>query len=86
MTLAEKIDWLEEHCNELAFGWNDSGCFWHLQIGPRGAGNMLDGFGRKYSAVEANTFEEAVDYFIARFSTDLRITNPLIEHEKGKQT
>lgn len=68
MTLAEKIERLEQYGNEIAFGYNDSGCFWHLHYGPRGTGNMLQGFGKELSALETDgcTFEEAVDYFLSQ--------------------
>lgn len=65
MTLGEKIKHLEEYGNEIAFGYNDSGSFWHFQYGPRGAGNMMEGFGKEISALDADDFEEAVDYFLA---------------------
>lgn len=60
MTLAEKIDLFENSANEVAFGWNDSGCFWHFHWGPRGTGDMMEGFGDRYDATEAETFEEAL--------------------------
>lgn len=65
MTLAEKIEVFRGRFNEVAFGWNDSGCFWHFRYGPRGSGNMMDGFGRTFSAVDAETFEEALDALLA---------------------
>lgn len=42
MTLGEKVDWIESLANEVAFGWDDSGCFWRLVMGGRGAGSMLE--------------------------------------------
>lgn len=66
MTLAEKIEKFRHMGNEVAIGWNDSGCFWHFQWGPRGAGNMMDtdkGFGQRFHATEAEdcSLEAALD-------------------------
>jgi len=64
MTLAEKINWLESQSNEIAFGYDDSGCFWRIQYGPRGCGGMMENFGQKFCS-ESDVFEEAIDEFIA---------------------
>ncbi len=64
MTLAEKVKRLQEASNEVAFGYNDSGCFWSMQYGERGCGSMLEGFGERIHALDADDFEEAVDYFL----------------------
>lgn len=63
-TVAELGDLISEYCNEWAQGWNDSGCFWQFQYGERGCGNMLEGFGEKFSALDvddenSNTSSEA---------------------------
>lgn len=67
MTLAEKIELVRSSFNEVAFGWNDSGSFWHVHYGPRGTGDMMAGFGRRFDALETETcdLEEALDQFIA---------------------
>lgn len=59
-TLSELIEAVKNKVNELAIGWNDSGCFWHFQYGERGSGNMMEGFGEKYSALDSDTLEEAI--------------------------
>ena len=68
MTLGEKIDLLKSGFKEVAFGYNDSGSFWHFQYGPRGAGDMMQGFGKKFCAVETETdqLEEAVDALLEK--------------------
>lgn len=38
--------------NEMAVGWNDSGCFWHVRVGGRGTGNMMDGFGERFEGFD----------------------------------
>ena len=70
-SLADKIAFLENYSNEIAFGYNDSGCFWHFQYGPRGAGNMIEGIGETFSALDADNFEEAVDAFLEHLNVDL---------------
>jgi hypothetical protein len=65
MTLAEKMELIEDSFREFAIGWNNSGCFYHFQYGPSGCGNMMEGFGKKFNAHDAETFEEAIDQFIA---------------------
>jgi hypothetical protein len=70
MTLKEKIQLLQDRFNEIAFGYDDSGCFWHFQYGPRGAGGMMDGVGEKYEALDADDFEEAVDAFLRHLGVD----------------
>lgn len=71
MTLAEKVELVRSSFNEVAFGWNDSGCFWHIEYGPRGAGNMIAGISGAYCAPEedlgddgACDFEATIDAFI----------------------
>jgi hypothetical protein len=64
VTLSEKVELLAQQANEVAFGYNDSGCFWTFHWGPRGTGSMLPGFGQSHPALEADTFEEAVDEFL----------------------
>lgn len=49
LSVGQCIQLLKDHCNEIAIGFNDSGCFWHVHIGPRGTGNMLDGFGEQHA-------------------------------------
>lgn len=68
MTLAEKIDLFESSANEVAFGWNDSGSFWHFRRGGRGTGYMIPDFGDDFSALEADTFEEALDAALAHWN------------------
>ena len=67
MTLKEKIDWLWKFGNEIAFGYNDSGDYWHFHYGPRGTGNMIDGFGNDLASDTYN-FEDAVDDFIQQLA------------------
>jgi len=50
--IGELIEQLDKHGNEMAIGYNDSGCFWHFRIGGKGTGNMLQGFGRVYDGNE----------------------------------
>lgn len=67
MTLAEKIEMIQQYGNEVAFGYSDSGCCWTMQYGPRGCGSMMDDFGDEITATETETaaFEEAIDYFLS---------------------
>jgi hypothetical protein len=64
MTLKEKIAFIMDHCNEVAFGYSDSGCFWRIQHGPRGCGSMMEDFGWTFCS-ESDDFEEAIDEFLA---------------------
>ena len=70
MTLGDKVELLNNQANEIAFGWNDSGSFWHMRLGPRGSGNMMEGFGRTLSATETgvSTFEAAIDEFLRQLN------------------
>lgn len=63
MTLADKIKQLMKYGNEIAIGYNDSGCFWTLHYGRRGSGAMIDGCGSVLHS-EAIDFEGAVDEFL----------------------
>lgn len=67
--LAAKIEYLQNHWNEVAFGWSDAHCVWHFQYGPRGAGSMMEHFGLTFWADDSDTFEEAVDEFLAHLRT-----------------
>jgi hypothetical protein len=49
LSIGQCIELLGEKRKEISIGYNDSGCFWHIHIGPRGTGNMLDGFGERYA-------------------------------------
>lgn len=64
LTLQHKIDIIMSAFNEVAFGYDDCGCFWRIQYGRRGSGGMIDGIGRKFNS-ESSDFEEAVDEFMA---------------------
>lgn len=57
-TLSELISEVKDLTNEIAIGWNDSGCFWHIQYGNRGAGNMMEGIGHKIDGVDGEELEE----------------------------
>lgn len=70
MTLADKINALLIRHNEVAFGWDDCGCFWRFHYGPRGSGAMIDGIGHKFSSAPVD-FEEAVDEFLAHLGIKL---------------
>ena len=59
-TLPKLIKEIKSMVNEFAMGWNDSGCFWHFQYGQRGSGNMMEGFGERYDALDADTLEDAL--------------------------
>lgn len=83
MTLAEKIEWIREQFNEVAFGWNDSGCFWHFRYGPRGAGDMMEGFGQKFDALDAESFEEAVDHLLEHLRRQLSEEQAVSEQTGG---
>ena len=69
MTLAEKIRLLGEYGNEIAFGYNDSGCFWQMCYGNRGTGSMI--FCCIHGCLVADTadFEEAIDLFLEEIET-----------------
>lgn len=49
LNIGQCIAFLREKCKEISIGYNDSGCFWHVHIGPRGTGNMLEGFGEQHA-------------------------------------
>lgn len=61
--LATKIFDIEQRFNEFAIGWNDSGCYWWITFGPRGAGHMIHDIGGTFMA-ETDRFEDAIDLFI----------------------
>lgn len=66
-SLEQKISYLGQYGNEIAFGYDDSGCCWHFHHGNRGSGSMIDSCECKDSpiwATECDTFSEAVDYFL----------------------
>lgn len=48
--------------NEVAIGYNDSGCFWHFCWGPRGAGSMMAG---DRFASDSDDLSEALDELLA---------------------
>lgn len=52
LNIGQMIEFLHEHSNEMAIGFNDSGVFWHVHIGERGTGDMLKGFGKIYDSNE----------------------------------
>lgn len=64
LTLKEKIQLFSDHANEVAFGYCDSGCFWHFHWGNRGTGHMMEGFGKTFQS-ESPEFEEALDELLA---------------------
>lgn len=65
MTLGEKVELLNEMSNEVAFTWNDSGCFWTFYYGGRGTSGLIDAcIAGSIHACDADTFEEAVDEFL----------------------
>ncbi len=41
LSIGQMIELLEGRYNEVSFGYNDSGCFWSVNRGVRGVGNML---------------------------------------------
>jgi hypothetical protein len=59
-SLPELIEACLRHCNELAMGWSDSGCYWRFQYGGRGCGSMMDGFGKKFQADSEDSIEDSV--------------------------
>lgn len=71
-SLAAKIRQLRKYGNEIAIGYDDSGCFWILHYGRRGAGAMIEGCGLKLRSDE-DDFEKAVDEFLAEL---LRLHGP----------
>ena len=69
MSLNDKIKLLGEYGNEIAFGYNDSGCFWHMAYGKRGTGNRIDGCAHDTIDSDFADFEEAVDFFLAELES-----------------
>jgi hypothetical protein len=65
-TVAELGDMIHNNVNEWAQGWNDSGCFYHFQYGPKGAGSMMKTpmFGNKFSALDSETEADARAEFL----------------------
>ena len=66
LSIGQMIALLHSKTKEQALGWNDTGCFWHVHIGPRGTGSMLEGVGKTFTDNEiengclADTLWEAV--------------------------
>lgn len=54
--VGELIDVLYLMGNEMAIGYNDSGCFWHVRVGDKGVGNMLDIDCRKFDGCELDNY------------------------------
>jgi len=52
LSIGQCIEFLADHTNEQAIGWNDSGCFWHVHIGPKGTGSMFEGFGEMFANLD----------------------------------
>lgn len=55
---------IRSHCNEWAQGYDDSGCFYHFQYGNRGAGCMIPGIGKSFSALDAENEVDARAEFV----------------------
>ena len=58
-TVAELGEIIGNNCNEWAQGWNDSGCFWQFRFGNRGSGNMIEGLGISFHALDSDTEADA---------------------------
>lgn len=50
--VSEMIEALHKMANEIAIGYDDSGCFWHVAIGNKGTGYMTPGIGERFSGNE----------------------------------
>lgn len=53
LSIGQCIELLKDKTNEQSFGYNDSGCFWTVNVGNRGVGNMIEGCaGKQFSTAE----------------------------------
>lgn len=59
LSIGQMIEFLHEYYKEVALGFDDSGVYWHVHVGIRGAGSMLRGFGTIYDSNEED--KELVD-------------------------
>ncbi len=48
LSIGQMIELLEANYNEISTGYNDSGCYWTVYVGPRGTGVMIQNFGKEY--------------------------------------
>lgn len=53
LSIGQCIELLKDKTNEQSFGYNDSWCFWTVNVGNRGVGNMIEGCaGKQFSTAE----------------------------------
>lgn len=48
LSIGQMIQFLNDHSNEQALGFDDSGVFWRVIIGGRGVGAMMEDRGSEY--------------------------------------
>lgn len=56
----ELLEAIHKHCNEVAVGWNDSGCYWMVNIGDKGAGSFVEGCGANYGDPDSDSLSESL--------------------------
>lgn len=56
----ELLEAIHKHCNEVAVGWNDSGCYWMVNIGGKGAGSFVSGCGANYGDPDSDSLSESL--------------------------
>lgn len=56
----ELLEAIHKHCNEVAVGWNDSGCYWMVNIGGKGAGSFVEGCGANYGDPDSDSLSESL--------------------------
>jgi hypothetical protein len=62
LSLHFMIKQIKNRANEIAIGYNDNYCAWHIYYGGRGCSNHIDGCG-KYLYSDEDDFYKAVKYF-----------------------
>ena len=60
MSIAQCIELLNNKTNEMAMGYNNSGCFWRVVIGPNGTGAMIEGFGKEFADYDSGELIDAL--------------------------
>lgn len=62
LSLKYMIAEIKKCANEIAIGYNDSNCSWHINYGCRGSGNHVEGCG-KYIDSDQDDFSKAIKFF-----------------------
>lgn len=62
LSLNFMIEEIMKCTNEIAIGYSDAYCQWHIYYGSRGSGDHIEGCG-KYLSADEYDFAKAVKYF-----------------------